>query len=753
MSFKKRRLNIAPRMVLFTLPVLLLAILIIIFTSYSYLYRLREDRISYIDTSVRFFTIALTKTLSEYKAGYFELINNPEIHEKIDGTEEFIYNDEQTERFISDFVNKHHLNGITYIVNRRINTTIEGQTYSYRYWGSSDSLDNDFKMESFINLDDLFTASMRFVKDGGDGMILGRPSQFTLEHNSAFSVILMPIETGDYEIEVFALTVIQNEGEGSLFDDIVSKMPEYLSINNYILDTGTIYIKDLQDNTLYSNWGGRYIDPKWHSNYRAGKVANFINNDENILKSAEMEAIINSTAERSGQFKTLIDSVVYNDISFRVFSDKSNELKNCGLKVVYLLPELSFYFQYIDIYRNTIILLAVVLVLFSVFLSILIGSVLKPVYIINDVSKRISQGNLDLNVASNSKDEIGMLYSNFNSLIAGVNNVIANVQLATNTLAGYESSLDNVINNFDQTINKQASSIKEGSKTFEMLSKSIKEVSRYIKETTSIATQAENHSKESGKAITEMGHEIKLIADTTDQINQITELINGISEKTRLLSLNAAIEASRAGETGKGFSVVAGEIRKLAQQSNEAAGEIGSLIKMNEKRIKSGANKVREVVDAISRIDQSIGLIIGLIEQINKVTEMESNDSIVLMDTLNNISEEANKSVNIISILTRTKNQLTTEVTKTRDMVLSYKLSPRNKQIIYDTMKYKLPKIEKQKKVKVKSAKTIVPADTENLGNLKGAKKTTNSDRKKNRGLNEYKPKNSLFRRKDPDLL
>lgn len=100
---------------------------------------------------------------------------------------------------------------------------------------------------------------------------------------------------------------------------------------------------------------------------------------------------------------------------------------------------------------------------------------------------------------------------------------------------------------------------------------------------------------------------MRSIRESSDRISQIVELIDEIARRTDLLALNAAVESARAGEAGRGFAVVANEVRKLSQQSADAALQIRSLVGASSKRVKDGASLIEEAGVALERITHTIG--------------------------------------------------------------------------------------------------------------------------------------------------
>ncbi|MCK4797778.1 MAG: hypothetical protein KAT05_10365, partial [Spirochaetes bacterium] len=227
----------------------------------------------------------------------------------------------------------------------------------------------------------------------------------------------------------------------------------------------------------------------------------------------------------------------------------------------------------------------------------------------------------------------------------------------------------------------------------------------------------------------------------------ITNLINKISEKTRLLSLNAAIEASSAGEAGKGFGVVATEIRKLASQSNEAANQITELIKINYKRIKSGVSKTTGVITALKNINSSIKMITNIIAQISIATQEETKDNKIIMDIINSFSDDAKENLESMDALGRIKNLLNMEVEKMRNIVNAFILRSDKREVIRD-----IKIVTKEDKEKLKNKKKKHKIEQMELRKEIEEKKRINKMRVNRsnkldtvRAISLYKPKRSIF--------
>ena len=138
--------------------------------------------------------------------------------------------------------------------------------------------------------------------------------------------------------------------------------------------------------------------------------------------------------------------------------------------------------------------------------------------------------------------------------------------------------------------------------------------------TRQLGIHAENGAKISGEAIAAM----EGIESTSGEMAEIINVIDEIAFQTSLLALNASVEAARAGESGKGFSVVAAEVRLLAERSAEASKQIGELIAGNVREVQSSADKVRESGLALNRIEEATAEVITLVERVSGASQEQA---------------------------------------------------------------------------------------------------------------------------------
>jgi methyl-accepting chemotaxis protein len=277
----------------------------------------------------------------------------------------------------------------------------------------------------------------------------------------------------------------------------------------------------------------------------------------------------------------------------------------------------------------------------------------KPIRELSAATGRIAKGDLSVSdMKVTSKDELGQLAADFSSMTSSLRQLIRQVLQSAEQMAASSEQLTagaaqsaQVANQVAATIaevaqgtEKQLKSVDMTVTVVERLSSGIKQVAENAKSVSQVADQANQTASKGGnaidKAINQMivieqsvadtAQTVELLGERSQQIGQIVETIAGIAGQTNLLALNAAIEAARAGEQGRGFAVVADEVRKLAEQSQEATKQIaeliGSIRQETERAVVSmnaGKREVNTGSEVVNSAGQNFREIIQLIEQLS----------------------------------------------------------------------------------------------------------------------------------------
>ena len=318
---------------------------------------------------------------------------------------------------------------------------------------------------------------------------------------------------------------------------------------------------------------------------------------------------------------------------------------------------------------GSIITLLIIVIAVALVLSISIGLLMtrlitKPIKDIQALFAETEQGDFTVKGTYQSKDELGLLTSSFNKMVAGVRSIIETVGETSHQVASSSQELSasadestkaseyisTTIQELAVGSDQQVESVENSRTVITGMTEFAGRISSNAEKAAATADQTAMMSLEGTKAINKVSTQMKSINETvvslseafkhlterSNEIGNITEVITSIAEQTNLLALNAAIEAARAGEQGKGFAVVADEVRKLAEQSAQSAEQITRLITIIQNdtkqtmnsvisatgEVKEGLVVVHEAGGAFQKIENSIT---EVVTQINDVTNLVKN--------------------------------------------------------------------------------------------------------------------------------
>ncbi|TAN70336.1 MAG: PAS domain-containing protein [Methylobacter sp.] len=259
---------------------------------------------------------------------------------------------------------------------------------------------------------------------------------------------------------------------------------------------------------------------------------------------------------------------------------------------------------------------------------------------INRVMETMSQGDLTCTITNDYQGVYAECKNNINGTIAKLSDFIIQIRDTADFIDSSSQEMASGNNNLSHRAEQQAASLEETAASMEQLASTVRNNADNTRQANQVVHTAMSHAQKGGDIVNSAIIAMQDINDSSNEIAEIIGVIDEIAFQTNLLALNASVEAARAGEQGRGFSVVATEVRNLAQRSANAAKQSNDLIQNSVQKVRAGTAFVNETGNALTEIVNSVAQVGELVSQIASASAEQTagidqvNQAVAQMDDI-----------------------------------------------------------------------------------------------------------------------
>ncbi|SAH21300.1 methyl-accepting chemotaxis protein [Enterobacter hormaechei] len=327
--------------------------------------------------------------------------------------------------------------------------------------------------------------------------------------------------------------------------------------------------------------------------------------------------------------------------------------------------------------RNSSLFIAVIIVQFiALFLlwAYMTKYLVTPINTVKKSIEEVTSGKLGVSIPEFGNNCAGRLIPGINSLSSNIATLVREIRASSQTAMTLSDQLSSRSAQLSVKTEQQSASLVQTAASMEEMAASTKNNANNTRLASEQANLATLQARKGGELMGQVANNMQSITDCAQQMTEIISLIDGIAFQTNILALNAAVEAARAGDHGKGFSVVAGEVRSLAHRSAEAAKNIKSLIEVTSHNVTQGVNVVSEAEKNMHDIVTGSGNVSRLMDEISASTSEQEKGISQITQALSELERVTQSNVSMVEELNGSSDVLRNQVIELQTRTRNFRL-------------------------------------------------------------------------------
>jgi methyl-accepting chemotaxis protein len=315
-----------------------------------------------------------------------------------------------------------------------------------------------------------------------------------------------------------------------------------------------------------------------------------------------------------------------------------------------------------DLREVAIVVVLAALVLAALFALFFARRTTRPLTEVAHAARRVADGDLGTRVTPSGSAEVEELGGSFNRMVESLEQLVGQIAEAGTHLSTAATQLSSAAEELSATTSHQTSAATQTSATMEELARTSHSIAETVSSVARETTDTCEVLKEADTDMQRSSERILALADRVGDISGLLELIHEIADQTNLLALNAAIEAARAGEAGRGFGVVADEVRRLAERSKASAADIETIIASTQAEtnatvmaMESSSKQIKRGLDLMETVMEST-------DQVRLTTQQQGAATQEVVDTMESVTEASRQT-------SATAQQISASATALNDLV------------------------------------------------------------------------------------